>query len=71
MQLVLRPVGRGNWSPLVMSLEGKRLGELVLRVDDRLALGGRVLRVAQVVSAGAPVLERLVEPPAEPLGLFA
>lgn len=47
--LVLRPVGRGNWTPIILALEGKRIAPLLLRVGDRLPLGGVTYRIAKVL----------------------
>lgn len=47
--LVLKPKGRGNWTPLVMAIEGKRLGALLIRKGQLLTLGGVVYRIAEVM----------------------
>jgi len=47
--LILRPQGRGNWSPLILAIEGKRAAPMLVRKGDRLPLGGVVYRVAKVM----------------------
>ncbi len=49
MLLLLRPKGRGNWTPLVMSIEGQRASPLLVRVGQTLTLGGVVFRIAKVL----------------------
>lgn len=48
MTLVLKPQGRGNWTPLLMAVEGKRAAPLLVRVGQLLPLGGVVFRIAEV-----------------------
>ncbi len=48
--LILRPPGRGNWSPLIVSVEGKRAAPLLVRKGQTLALGGVVFRIARVLA---------------------
>lgn len=59
----LRPVGRGNWAPLRVTLEGKHapmLGGMVagsrlgLAKGQRFELGGLLWRVVDVVENRAP-----------------
>jgi hypothetical protein len=47
--LVLRPPGRGNWHPLVVAIEGRRLAPLLVRVGQRMTIGDQVYRIAKVV----------------------
>ena len=47
--LFLRPKGRGNWKPLVMAIEGERLGLLMIRVNQTMVIGGIVFRIAKVL----------------------
>lgn len=46
--LVLRPVGRGNWKPLIVVVQGERAAPMLVRKHDRIPLGGVVYRVAEV-----------------------
>lgn len=48
MTLVLRPIGRGRWRPVVLKVDGDRAAPLLVRVGDRLPLGGVVFRVSEV-----------------------
>lgn len=48
MTLVLRPVGRGNWTPLVLRIEGHRATPILVAKNDRLQLGGITFRVVEV-----------------------
>lgn len=36
MILTLRPVGRGNWKTLTISVEGSRATPLLVRINDRI-----------------------------------
>ena len=47
--LLLRPIGRGNWTPLIVAIEGKRAAPMLVRRGDRLPIGGVVYRVAKVL----------------------
>jgi hypothetical protein len=49
LTLVLRPVGRGNWKPLVLAIESERVLPLLVRVGDRLPLGGVTYRISKVL----------------------
>jgi len=46
--VVLKPVGRGNWSPVRMVIEGRHVTPLLVRPGDRMVLGGVLLRVCEV-----------------------
>lgn len=46
--LVLKPKGRGNWSPLRVTVEGKRASPLLFRVGQILLLAGVTFRVCEV-----------------------
>jgi hypothetical protein len=48
LTLILRPPGRGNWSPLVLAIEGKRAAPLLVWRGQLLTLGGVVYRIARV-----------------------
>jgi len=47
--LILRPKGRGNWKPLVLAVEGERVGAMTVRVGQTLVLGGILFRIAKVM----------------------
>lgn len=49
MILTLRPVGRGNWKTLTISVEGSRATPLLVRINDRIPLGGITYRVVAVL----------------------
>lgn len=50
MTLILRPLGRGNWHPVVMRLDGRRAPlPLEVHVGMRVVLGSQVLRVSKVL----------------------
>lgn len=51
--LVLRPLGRGNWSPVLLRVEQSRNSPLPLEfhVNQRVEFGGHVFRVAKVMPA--------------------
>lgn len=46
--LLLKPRGRGNWTPLVVAIEGKRASPLLIRPGQTLVLGGVTYRIARV-----------------------
>lgn len=46
--LILRPKGRGNWTPLVLAVEGKRATPLLIRRGQELVLGGITYRISKV-----------------------
>jgi len=48
MTIVLRPIGRGNWKPSTLHVEGDRIGPLLVRVGMRLTIADVVFRVAEV-----------------------
>jgi hypothetical protein len=48
--LVLRPPGRGNWQPLIVTIEGRRLAPLLVRVGQQLPIGGQIYRIAKVLT---------------------
>jgi hypothetical protein len=52
MTLILRPPGRGNWTPVVLTLEQSRHSPkpLLVKVGERVPLGGQVFRVARVLA---------------------
>lgn len=48
--LHLVPIGRGRWRPLVITTDGDRALPLLVRVGDRIPLGGFVFRVSKVLA---------------------
>lgn len=53
MTLVLRRIGRGNWSPLQISYDHHRQGQLPIllaaKVGDRVEVAGVAYRVSKVI----------------------
>lgn len=53
LTLVLRRIGRGNWSPLQVSYDHHRQGQLpvllVAKVGDRIEVAGVDYRVSKVI----------------------
>lgn len=53
MTLVLRRLGKGNWSPMQLQYDAARQGHLPMlveaRVGARLPIGGVVYRVSRVL----------------------
>jgi hypothetical protein len=49
--LVLRPPGRGNWKPVLLTVEGKPHlpPPMYFAVGQRIPLGGMVFRVSKVM----------------------
>jgi hypothetical protein len=47
--LVLRPVGRGNWAPLIVAIEGTRASPLLIRVGQVIPIGGVQFRISKVL----------------------
>lgn len=47
--IILRPVGRGNWSPLIVAIEGKRAAPMLVRRGQMVPLGGVVYRISKVL----------------------
>ena len=52
MTLVLKPPGRGKWSPVLVTIEPSRNAPLPLYVarGQRVQIGGQTFRVAQVLA---------------------
>lgn len=49
MTLVIRPVGRGNWRPVRMTIDDpQRAGPMLVQPGARFELGGVVWRVVRV-----------------------
>ncbi|WP_156089049.1 hypothetical protein [Paucibacter sp. KBW04] len=53
MTLLLRRIGRGNWSPLLISYDHHRQGQLPIllaaKVGDRIEVAGVAYRVSVVI----------------------
>lgn len=51
MKLLLRPPGRGNWRPVLLTVDAGRNSPLPLEfhVNQRVSLGGHAFRVARVL----------------------
>lgn len=49
MTLILRPIGRGNWTTTRMHIDGGHALPLLFRVGQRLPLGGVVFRICEVM----------------------
>jgi len=50
MTLILRPIGRGNWRPTRMQIEGGHTLPLLFRVGQQLPLGGVLFRICEVIA---------------------
>jgi hypothetical protein len=48
MMLVCKPKGRGNWLPMVMSVEGWRADSILVRVGATFELAGVIWRICSV-----------------------
>lgn len=46
--LTLKPRGRGNWSVLLLRIEGDRAQPLLFKVGETLMLAGIVYRICKV-----------------------
>ena len=46
--VTLKPEGRGNWTPVALTVDGRHAAPLTVRVGDRLVLGGVTFRVCGV-----------------------
>lgn len=47
--LVLKPKGKGNWSPVLLEIRGKRASPLLIRKGDLITLGGVTFRISKVI----------------------
>lgn len=47
--LILKPKGRGNWTPLVVEIQGKRATPLLINKGQTLQLGGVTYRISKVL----------------------
>lgn len=50
MTLILRPIGRGNWAPTTLRIEGGHALPMLFRVGQQLPLGGVLFRISKVVA---------------------
>jgi len=48
LTVVLKPPGRGNWTPLVIEYSGPQVLPLLVRVGECITLAGVVFRVVEV-----------------------
>jgi hypothetical protein len=48
LTVVLRPLGRGNWTPCTLYIEGDRIGPLLVRVGMRWEIAGVVFRISEI-----------------------
>lgn len=48
MTLILKPIGRGNWTTITMVVEGDRASPLLVKVGDTFQIGGVTFRVTEV-----------------------
>ena len=46
--IVLKPKGRGNWTTVLMALDGVRVSPLLIRAGHTFTLGGVVWRICEV-----------------------
>lgn len=46
--LVLKPKGRGNWTPIVLTVDGDRATPLLVKVGETVTLAGIVFRICEV-----------------------
>lgn len=50
MTLILRPCGRGNWSPVFLTIEGRHAAACeFFKIGDLFPLGREVFRIAGVL----------------------
>lgn len=49
MTVILRPWGRGNWAPLILTIEGKHATPLFIRIGQPVRLGGMDYRISKVI----------------------
>jgi len=50
MTLILRPIGRGNWRPLTVAVDGAWLPPpMYFAVGQRIELGGCLFRISRIL----------------------
>lgn len=47
--VTIKPAGRGNWTPVVLAIEGPRVDPLLVRVGQTFTLAGIVWRICKVM----------------------
>lgn len=52
MTVLLKPLGRGNWTPMRLEYAGQQLVPLFVRVGAVMEFGGLKWRVCQVLDGG-------------------
>lgn len=50
MTLILKPKGRGNWSPITIEVTGRRALPLLIQRGQTMTLGGLVWRICRVIA---------------------
>ena len=50
MTLTLKPVGRGNWKTITMTVDGDRASPLLVKLEDTIEIGGITFRVTEVTA---------------------
>lgn len=50
MTLILRPKGRGNWTPTRVQIDGGHTLPLLFRVGQLLPMGGVMFRICEVIA---------------------
>ena len=50
MTLTLKPIGRGNWTTITMTVEGDRANPLLVKIGDTIEIGGITFRVTEVTA---------------------
>lgn len=48
MTLTLKPIGRGNWTTITMIVTGDRASPLLVKIGDRITIGGVVFRITEI-----------------------
>jgi len=49
LTLVTKPAGRGRWRTITIEIKGDRAAPLLVKLGDRIPVGGLVLRVVRVL----------------------
>lgn len=47
--LVLKPIGRGKWRPMTITIDERRVPPMLVAKGQRITIGGIVFRVAEVL----------------------
>lgn len=48
MTIVCKPVGRGNWKPIVLNVVGDRAAPLLVKIGDKLTLANIQFRICEI-----------------------